>query len=165
MAPITVAVLKGLLSSVSESVNMVNAPIIAQEHGIKVIESKSSQIGNFASAIKTQVTGCADRKLVGAVFEGGQPRIVRLDDYMLEAIPEGPTLLIFNNDEPGVVGAIGTTLGEAGINISRMQLALSPEGHDAVMLVNVDPAPSDATVEALRGLPQVIEVDLLELGS
>jgi D-3-phosphoglycerate dehydrogenase len=165
VAPITIAVLKGLLTSVSESVNMVNAPIIAQEHGIKVIESKSSQIGNFASAIKTQVKGCDDRKVVGAIFEGGQARIVRLDDFMLEAIPEGPTLLIFNNDEPGVVGAIGMTLGEAGINISRMQLALSPDESEAVMLVNVNPAPNDATVDALRVLSQVKDVHLLELGS
>ena len=165
VAPITVAVLKGLLSSVSDAVNMVNAPIIAQSHGIKVIESKSSQIGNFASAIQTRVVGCDDRKLVGAVFEGGQPRIVRLDDFMLEAIPEGPTLLIFNNDSPGVVGAIGSTLGEAGINISRMQLALSPNGSEAVMLVNVNPTPNDATVEALRALAQVKDVNLLELGA
>ena len=78
------ATLKGLLTSVSEHVNMVNAPIIAQEHGIKVIESKSSRAEDFTSTITTRVKGCDDRMVVGAVFEGSQPRIVRVDDFMLE---------------------------------------------------------------------------------
>ncbi len=163
VAPITVATLKGLLEWVSDNVNMVNAPVIAQEHGIKVIESKASRAGDFASTITTRVTGCSNRMIVGAVFEGGQPRIVRIDDFMLEAIPEGSTLLIFNNDQPGVVGSVGTLLGEAGINISRMQLAL--KDGQAVMLVNIDTAPTDAALAKLRELPQVISADLLELGS
>jgi D-3-phosphoglycerate dehydrogenase len=165
VAPITVATLKGLLESVSDQVNMVNAPIIAQEHGIKVIEAKANQAGDFASAITTRVVGCQNRQIVGAVFEGGQPRIVRIDDFMLEAIPEGPTLLIFNRDEPGVVGSVGMLLGEAGINISRMQLALQRERGEAAMLVNVDPAPSAGVVETLRAQPQVISAELLELGT
>jgi D-3-phosphoglycerate dehydrogenase len=162
VAPITVATLKGLLSTVSEHVNMVNAPLIAQDHGIKVIESKSSRTGDFGSAITTRVIGCDDRMIVGAIFEGGQPRIVRIDDFMLEAIPEGPTLLIFNNDQPGVVGAVGTLLGKAGINISRMQLAL--QGGQAAMLVNLNPLPPDSVVESVRELPQVTSAILLELG-
>ncbi|MEM7408850.1 MAG: phosphoglycerate dehydrogenase [Myxococcota bacterium] len=165
VAPITVAVLKGLLEPVTDSVNMVNAPIIAREHGIKVIESKASRTEDFASAITTRVVGCDNRLIVGAVFEGGQPRIVRVDDFMLEAIPEGPTLFIQNRDEPGVVGIVGTMLGEAGINISRMQLALQPEGGQAAMLVNVQPAPPENVVEALRNMPSAVSVQLLDLGS
>jgi D-3-phosphoglycerate dehydrogenase len=110
------------------------------------------------------VTGCDDRLIVGAVFQGKQPRIVRLDDFMLEAIPEGPTLLILNRDQPGVVGTVGTILGNAGVNISRMQLALQRERGEAAMLVNVDAAPSDSVLETLRGLPNVISARLLELG-
>jgi D-3-phosphoglycerate dehydrogenase len=164
VAPITVAVLKGLLEHVSEQTNMVNAPIIAAEHGIRVIESKASRSEDFASAITTRVVGCADRMVVGAVFHGDQPRIVRIDDFMLEAIPEGPTLFILNHDQPGVVGTVGSILGDAGINISRMQLALQRERHQAAMLVNVDEAPPAKVLEALRGLPHVISADLLELG-
>jgi D-3-phosphoglycerate dehydrogenase len=164
VAPITVSVLKGLLESVSDHVNMVNAPVIAQEHGIKVIESKASRTESFASAITTRVVGCDDRLIAGAVFEGHQPRIVRIDDFMLEAIPEGPTLLIFNEDRPGVVGTVGTLLGEMGINISRMQLALNRERAEAAMLVNVDASPSPKVLEALRAAPQVISAQLLELG-
>ncbi len=165
VAPITVAVLKGLLEPVTDSVNMVNAPVIAQQHGIKVIESKASSTADFASAITTRVSGCGDRLIMGAVFEGRQPRIVRIDDFMLEAIPEGSTLLIQNHDTPGVVGAVGTLLGKAGINISRMQLALHPKRAEAAMLVNISHPPSQQVVEALRAMPGAISVQVLELGS
>jgi len=138
--------------------------MIAQDRGIEVIESKSSRSLDFASAISTKVDGCQDRLIVGAVFHGGQPRIVRVDDFMLEAIPEGPTLLIFNHDQPGVVGRVGTILGEGGINISRMQLALVPERNEAAMLVNIDAVPSAETVEGLRGLPDVISAQIVDLG-
>jgi D-3-phosphoglycerate dehydrogenase len=164
VAPITVAVLKGLLEPVTDSVNMVNAPVIAQQHGIRVIESKASRTDDFASAITTRVSGCGDRLIMGAVFEGRQPRIVRIDDFMLEAIPEGSTLLIQNRDEPGVVGLVGTLLGEAGINISRMQLALHPKRAEAAMLVNVNQAPTQQVIEALRRMPHAISVQVLELG-
>jgi len=164
VAPITVAVLKGLLESASEQVNMVNAPVIARERGIRVIESKSSRPSDFASAITTRVSGCLERLVAGAVFHGGQPRIVRIDDFMLEAIPEGPTLLLLNHDRPGVVGHVGTVLGEEGCNISRMQLALVRERGEACMLVNIDREPSAAVMERLRSLPHMISAQLVDLG-
>ena len=164
VAPITVAVMKGLLESVTDQVNMVNASVIAQQHGIRVVESKSNRLRDFASAISTRVTGCLERLIVGAVFHGGQPRIVRIDDFMLEAIPEGPTILIFNRDRPGVVGQVGTVLGEGHLNISRMQLALVPERGEAAMLVNVDRAPEPELLEKLRNLPHLLSAQLVELG-
>jgi D-3-phosphoglycerate dehydrogenase len=163
VAPITIAVLKGLLETVTDRVNMVNAPVIARDHGIKVIESKASRSDDYASIITTRVRGCLDRLIAGAVFHGTQPRIVRIDDFILEAIPEGHTLLLHNHDRPGVVGHVGTILGEAGVNISRMQLALQRERNEAAMLVNVDAAPSDAVMERLRTLPHVISCQLVEL--
>jgi len=165
VAPITVAVLKGMLESVTDQVNMVNAPILAQQHGIKVVESKSTQPLSFASSITTRVSGCADRLIEGAVFHGDQPRIVRIDDFMLEAIPEGPTLFILNQDQPGVVGTVGTILGQSGINISRMQLALLPERREAAMLVNVDRAPDAKALETLRAVPNMLSVQLVDLGT
>jgi D-3-phosphoglycerate dehydrogenase len=164
VAPLTVAVLMGLLESISDQVNMVNAPVIASERGIKVIESKSSRPSDFASAITTRVSGCLERLVAGAVFHGGQPRIVRIDDFMLEAIPEGPTLLLLNHDRPGVVGHVGTVLGEEGVNISRMQLALVKERGEACMLVNVDSPPSAAVMERLRSLPHMISAQIVDLG-
>jgi D-3-phosphoglycerate dehydrogenase len=164
VAPLTVAVLKGLLESITDQVNMVNAPVLAQERGIKVIESKSSRSADFASAVSTRVVGCLDRLIEGAIFHGGQPRIVRIDDFMLEAIPEGPTLLLHNHDRPGVVGAVGRVLGDAGVNISRMQLALVRERGEAAMIVNVDTAPRADVLEELRGLPHMISAQLVDLG-
>jgi len=163
VAPITIAVLKGLLETVTDRVNMVNAPVVARDHGIKVIESKASRSSDYASTVTTRVRGCVDRLIAGAVFHGKQPRIVRIDDFILEAIPEGHTLLLHNHDRPGVVGAVGMILGEAGCNISRMQLALQRERNEAAMLVNVDVAPSDAVMEQLRMLPHVISCQLVEL--
>jgi D-3-phosphoglycerate dehydrogenase len=163
VAPITIAVLKGLLETVTDRVNMVNAPVIAREHGIKVIESKSSRSQDYASTVTTRVRGCVDRLVAGAIFHGVQPRIVRLDDFILEAIPEGFSLLLHNHDRPGVVGHVGTILGEEGVNISRMQLALQRERGEAAMLVNVDGRPAEAVMERLRNLPHVISAVLLEL--
>jgi D-3-phosphoglycerate dehydrogenase len=82
---------------------------------------------------------------------------------MLEAIPEGPTLLVHNHDQAGVVGTVGGLLGEENINISRMQLALVRERNEAAMLVNVDTVPSDNVIERLRNLPHVITAQLVEL--
>ncbi len=162
-APITIVVLKGLLENISDRVNMVNAPLIAQERGIKIIESKVSRAQDFTSCITVRVKGTVDRLIAGAVFHGGQPRIVRIDDFMLEAIPEGPTLFLLNHDEPGVVGTVGTVLGEGGINISRMQLALVPERREAAMLVNVDPLPNEEVMERLRNVSHMISAQVLEL--
>jgi D-3-phosphoglycerate dehydrogenase len=163
VAPITIAMLKGLLEPVTDHVNMVNAAHLARQRGIKVIESKASRPQDFASAITTRVKGCLDRLVAGAIFHGGQPRIVRIDDFMLEAIPEGPTILIHNHDRPGVVGNVGRILGDGKINISRMQLALVRERAEAAMLVNVDVVPPERVMEELRNLPDMISVQLVEL--
>lgn len=162
VAPITIAVLKGLLESVTDRVNMVNAPVVARDHGIKVIESKSSRSQDYASTVTTRVRGCVDRLIAGAIFHGVQPRIVRLDDFILEAIPEGFALLVHNHDRPGVVGQVGTILGEESVNISRMQLALQRERGEAAMLVNVDARPAESVMERLRNLPHVISAVLVE---
>ena len=163
-APITVAVLKGLLANMAEGVNMVNATHLAQERGIRVVEAKTARAQDFASGITTKLRSPEGEKLVeGALFHGKQPRIVRVDDFMLEAIPEGPTILVHNNDRPGVVGAIGALFGEVGLNISRMQLALVRERGEAAMIINVDTAPDDDTLKRLRALPHILSAQLLEL--
>jgi len=137
--------------------------VIAQERGIRVVESKTRRSRDFTSAISTRVRGCEDRLIEGALFHGNQPRIVRIDDFMLEAIPEGPTILLQNHDRPGVVGMVGNLLGEAGVNISRMQLALVRERSEAAMLVNVDAAPDESVMEKLRSQPHMINAQLVEL--
>lgn len=163
VAPITIAVLKGILSSVSETVNLVNASHVAQQLGIKVIESKVARSTDFASSITVRVKGVVERLVAGAVFHGNQPRIVRIDDFMLEAIPEGVTLLLHNHDQSGVVGTVGMILGDANINISRMQLALHESRGEACMLVNIDQDPGEKVLSALRNAENMIAVQVLEL--
>jgi D-3-phosphoglycerate dehydrogenase len=170
IAPITIAALHGLLSPSHAAVNMVNAPVVAQQLGIKLIETKSNRPRDFASAITMTVRGKAvtasgrnERLISGAIFHGDQPRIVRIDDFMLEAIPEGCTLLVHNHDQAGVVGTVGTILGEAKVNISRMQLALVRSRKEAAMLVNIDNQPPDSVIEQIRAVPNVISVQLVEL--
>jgi D-3-phosphoglycerate dehydrogenase len=164
--PVTLAVLKGLLEPwVGERVNFVNAPIVAQQRGIRVIESKAAEFEDFTSLLTVRVrTRNSESRVSGTLFGRTQPRIVRVDDFLLEAIPEGPTLLIRNRDEPGVVGHVGGVLGDAQINISRMQLGLHPDGGEALQLLNVNPSPPRDVLDALRALPAVEQVWSLDLG-
>jgi D-3-phosphoglycerate dehydrogenase / 2-oxoglutarate reductase len=164
--PITLSVLKGvLLRWVGSGVNLVNAPHVAQQRGIRVVESKAAQPEDFVSRVCVRVrTGDAERVVAGTLFGRTQPRVVAVNEFALEAVPEGPSLLILNRDEPGVVGHVGMTLAKAGINISRMQLALRSKKGEALQLLNLGSVPDDATLDALRALSAVLRVDLLDLG-
>ena len=166
VTPITLAVVKGLLEPwVGERVNFVNAPHVAQERGIRVVESKSASHEDYRAVVTVRVkTDHGEHLVAGAIFGKVQPRIVRVDGFRLEAVPEGAALLIRNNDRPGVVGQVGTLLGEAGINISRMQLGLQLDGKLALQLLNVDPRPGRELLQALRANPAIEDVHLLDLG-
>jgi D-3-phosphoglycerate dehydrogenase len=164
--PVTLAVLKGVLSPrIGDSVNLVNAPHLAQQRGIRVVESKASDTEDYVSLLSVTVRGGGiECTVAGTLFGHTQPRIVRVDEFALEAMPEGPSLLIRNDDRPGVIGHVGSRLAEAGINISRMQLGLNPAGDEAVQLLNVDPAPTADVAETLRNIPGVTSVYVLDLG-
>jgi D-3-phosphoglycerate dehydrogenase len=131
-----------------------------------LIESKVAEQEDFVSLLTVRVRSReSESRVSGTLFGRTQPRIVRVDDFLLEAVPEGSTLLIENRDTPGVVGRIGTTLGSAGVNIARMQLGLAPGGGRALQLLNVDPAPGRAVLDALRALPGIERVVLIDLGA
>jgi len=160
--PLTVALLKGLLSSARdrETVNYVNAPLIAEEHGIRVTESKSRRDVNFTNKVSAVFkAGRREDVLVGAVFgKEGPPRLVRLNDFFVEAILEGNLLMMENLDKPGTVGRIGVLLGENNINIAGFNLGRMQEGGKAVAFINVDnPVPQEVLAKASR-LPNVLSV-------
>jgi len=165
VAPLTLAVLKGILTPVMESsVNYVNAPVVARERGINVIESKSSRASDFASSIT--VTAKADDQEIeveGAIFGSNNPRIVKINNFYLEAVPEGYILILHNRDVPGVVGAVGTLLGEKGINIAGLELGREKVGGMAISLIHVDGAVPKEALEALRRLPAIISAQLVKL--
>jgi D-3-phosphoglycerate dehydrogenase / 2-oxoglutarate reductase len=164
-APLTVAVLKGVMSPILESVvNYVNAPVIAQERGIEVNEVKSTDSGSFQSLVVVRIDGNAgSRRIAGTIFHRQEPRIVQIDGSAMEVIPEGCMLMMTNNDKPGVIGAIGNLLGTAGINISRMQLGREAEGGKAISVVSIDSPASPDVLDALRKLPNILTVKQINL--
>jgi D-3-phosphoglycerate dehydrogenase len=161
----TLAATRGLLSSIlGENVNYVNAPLLAQERGIKVVESKRSQEGHYPSLVSLELKTSRERHTVaGTLFGKKDARIVELDGFHLEAIPAGHVLVITNEDTPGVVGNIGRTLGDAGINIGRMQLGRERQGGRAISLVNVDNPVSPDILRRLQDLPYITQVTQVKI--
>ncbi len=166
--PITIAVVRGLLLPwCGATVNYVNAPVLAQQRGIRVIESKAAEPEDFVSLISVRVRTKGDREHLacGAIFGRTQPRIVRVDNFRFDAIPEGMTLLVRNVDQPGVVGQLGTLLGQAGVNISRMQLGLDPHTGEALQLLSVMGELGEPLLAQIRALGGIQSVRLLDLGA
>jgi D-3-phosphoglycerate dehydrogenase len=165
VAPLTTAMLKGLLTPIlKDDVNFVNAPYIAAERGIKVIESKSRTSEDFASLLKLTVKTLEGKNIVsGTIFGKRMPRILRINHFYLEAVPEGHNLLIENQDSPGVLGRIANTLGKHGINISRMQAGTEEEKNQNIVLLSTSSAVSDEVLRELRALEQVYSTRRIEL--
>jgi len=112
------------------------------------------------------VTAKADDQEIeveGAIFGSNNPRIVKINNFYLEAVPEGYILILHNHDVPGVVGAVGTLLGEKGINIAGLELGREKVGGMAISLIHVDGAVSKEALEALRRLPAIINAQLVKL--
>ena len=165
VAPLTLAVLKGLLSPVMEfAVNYVNAPILARERGMKIVESKGEEATDFTSSIIVRAKdGKETLEVEGAIFAAKHPRIVRVNSFYLEAVPEGYILVLQNKDVPGVVGAVGTILGNHGLNIAGMELGRSEKGGNAISFTHVDEAVSKKALDELRALPQIVSATLVKL--
>jgi D-3-phosphoglycerate dehydrogenase len=164
MKALTAAVLKGLLSAVMESgVNYVNAPFIARDRGIRVVESRSSVPSDFLNSITVRVKRDGEVTTVaGAVFGKKTLRIVRINKFYMEAVPEGYILILNNRDIPGVVGGVGTLLGQHGINIAGIELGRDESGR-AISFFHVDePVPAPVLAE-LRHMPAITSAQLVEL--
>jgi D-3-phosphoglycerate dehydrogenase len=167
-APVTRSFLAGLLRDVSARVNLVNAFLIAEERGIAVTTAYVRTTSESAPAIHTQVlTSGGEQTLAGAIFGYSGPtregRITEIDGFRIEAIPHGHMLVMRNRDVPGVIGRVGTILGERGVNISRFHLGRRERGGEAMAVIEVD-APLDAdTLKSLRSLTQVISARQIEL--
>jgi D-3-phosphoglycerate dehydrogenase len=163
--PVTVALLKGILDPIlEEGANYVSAPIIMKERGIKIIETKSENAQGFSGEITLRArTKEGERLISGVIFGNGSPRIVRLNNFPLEAFPEGILLVTTNLDKPGVIGSLGTTLGENNVNIARMHLARDKEGGTALVILSVDGVVSPSVIDKLRKLPHMLSVQQVKL--
>ena len=167
-APVTRAFLAGLLRDVSARVNVVNAFLIADERGIKVTSSYQRTGGELVSAIGTRVkTGAGEESLSGTLFAhaGGNTdgRITEINGFHIEAIPSGHMLVMRNRDVPGVIGRVGTILGERGVNISRFHLGRRERGGEAMAVIETDAALNSDVLSALHALEAVISARQIEL--
>ena len=139
VTPVTVALQKGLLAPVLTDVNYVNAPFLVKQRGISVTETKSESEANYANSIAiTVTTDKGDTVIEGTAFGKKDIRIVRIDQLHINVRPTGYILLIYNSDQPGMIGIMGTILGEHGINIADMTVGRSRLWELAVTLINVD---------------------------
>jgi D-3-phosphoglycerate dehydrogenase / 2-oxoglutarate reductase len=162
--PITQAILAGLLSPVIERVNMVNSAIVAEQRGVKVTESRSRKARDFASMIWVRaVTAERESEVAGALFGRRDGRIVRINGFALEALPKGHMILLFNRDEPGVLGRVASFIGDQRVNISRLYLGRKKIGENAIALIQLDHKMSAAALSGLEQVSGVISAKQVEL--
>ncbi len=165
LSPVTTAVLKGLLTPmVKDTVNSVNAAVLARERGLKVAEATMAQTEEYINLITVRtVTDDGGAKVAGTIFGRKDPRVVNINNFRLEMHPHGRFVLIHNHDRPGAIGSIGTLLAENGINISKMRVGQEEGGDKTMIFIRTDtPIPAEV-LDTLRQLPLIITVTEFEL--
>jgi D-3-phosphoglycerate dehydrogenase len=162
--PVTVAVLKGLLTPfLGEAVNYVNAERVAEGRGIEVVRSTHSARSEYPQLVDVTLWGGGRSvELGGTLFGERDARVVRFENYPLEFRPEGNLLVLENFDKPGVVGKVGTLLAEADVNIADIHLAR--RGQEAMAVLRLDQEPTPALLEKLMRLPEVKSARRVVLG-
>ncbi|MDQ1239861.1 MAG: D-3-phosphoglycerate dehydrogenase / 2-oxoglutarate reductase [Thermodesulfobacteriota bacterium] len=165
LKPITTTFLTGLLTPImKEDVNQVNAPMVAEERGIVVSETKVKKSENFISLLRYKVvTERKDHVVEGTLFGKSEPRMVRYGSFRGEFDLSGELVLVHALDKPGVIGKVGATLGDKGINISHLQFARQREGGEALLFLNTDAKPGLEVMDALAKLDHVSWVKRLTI--
>jgi D-3-phosphoglycerate dehydrogenase len=154
--PITGAVLAGLMRVYSDTVNMVNAPFLAKERGLDVREVRHDREGDYSTLVRvTAKTAAGQRSVAGTLFANAEPRLVEIYGVKVEADLDGNMLYIVNEDAPGFIGRLGSTLGEAGVNIGTFHLGRRSAGGEAVLLLSVDEPVDVALKPKIFALPGV----------
>jgi len=165
LTPLTLALVKGILSPIlQETVNFINAANLAKERGINIKESKSSQETEFLTLIQLEVkTDKENKKISGTLSANKQPRIVKIDEYYVEVSPVGEMIVIQNRDRSGIIGNLGTLLGEHKINIAAMTFGREKLGGKAISILNVDSPVSLALSEKIRKIENILAVKIIRL--
>ena len=160
--PLVAAALAGLFRPLLDSVNMVNAPVLARQRDIAVAEIKHERDSDYQTLMRlTVTTEKRSRSVAGTLFGGTRPRLVAIEDIAIEAELGPHMLFVRNRDKPGFIGALGTTLGGAGVNIATFHLGRSAPGADALCLVEVDEPLGDFVLDQVCALPNVVQVKAL----
>lgn len=165
LKPLTSALTASLMKPLvgEGGVNMVSAPVVAREKGMKITETRKDRQGAFGSYIRLIVkTENSQRSVAGTIYSDGRPRIIQIKGIGLEAEPQQYMIYTTNDDSPGFIGAVGTKLGDLGVNIATFALGRSAKGGDAIALWGVDDSVSAETLKEIADLPQVEQVKFLE---
>jgi len=160
--PLSAAALNGLLSPLMEGVNMVNAPVVAKERNIDVSEIRHDRTAHYKTLIKITVEFDGGKFAISGTLFGDKPRVVALDDVMLEASLGNRMLYVANEDKPGLIGGVGQLLGDAKINIANFHLGRNKEATHAVALIEVDDDVNTALLTKINKLPSVKDARMLE---
>ena len=165
LSPLTVSLMKGMLTPIlQETVNFVNSLVIAKERGISIIETKTAEAHDFSSLISVDVeTDKAKSSITGTLFTRVDPRIVKINEYYVDSLPEGYMLVISNKDVPGIIGQIGTILGNNSINIAGMSFGRDVPGGKAVSILNVDSDVPKNVLNEIRKAKNIHEVKLVRV--
>lgn len=164
--PVLIAALEGLLTAVGAGpVSLVNAMVLAEERGIRLTRRTGAAESGFETSIGVRVeTGRSQVRVAGALVGSNRGRVVRIDDYHVDVVPEGWLLVIKNRDVPGVIGRVGTLLGESGINIGSWHQARDAGHGQALAAITVDQPPMDGVCRRIEQLPDILEVRLAHFG-
>ena len=144
------AVIAGIMKATNPDVNMVSAPVIAKERGIQVSTTNQDKSGAFDGYIKvTVVTAKRERSVAGTCFSDGKPRFIQIKGINIDAEVGSHMLYTTNEDVPGIIGTLGQTMGQAGVNIANFTLGRAKAGGEAIALLYLDAAPPAAILEQL----------------
>lgn len=163
--PVTMALAHGILKPILvDNINAINSLDIAKERGIDIQEVLSNAEGEFVNGIRLElVTDKEKLDVCGTLSANKKPRIVKVNNVYVEAVPSGHILFIRNKDVPGVVGAVGTALGNAKVNIAYITFGREKEGSTAVSVVNVDGQVSASVIDGLKAIPGIQFVKMLNV--
>ena len=173
--PLAAALVKGLLESVSEAhVNLINAPVLARDWGLDIVESRSINAEQYANLVEIKVAAESGKAAgtLAATITWGEERVVRVDQYATDFVPRGYILFCRNLDRPGMIGRVGTILGDAGVNIGHMDVGpvAGPggksvsSGGEALMVLSVDDVVPDAAIERIRLTEDIFSITSVRLG-
>lgn len=163
--PVAAALLKGLLEGfLADAVNYVSAPVLAEQHGIAISQSKGVSAADYSNLISCRAHWDeGSRVIAGVLFGGREPRIVQISRYHLDADPRGPLLIMLNKDVPGVIGQVGTMLGAYEVNIGEWRMGRNEPGEEALSFINLDSEPPPAALDALAKVPAITKLKFLNL--
>jgi D-3-phosphoglycerate dehydrogenase / 2-oxoglutarate reductase len=161
---ITRAILKGFLQNAGGTeINEVNAPAFAESLGLTINETRVSTMGDYTDMLELSAVAEGKTVSVGGAFFGATPRIVSVNSRPVEARPHGVILVLENTDRPGIVGRIGTLLGDHGVNIATMSLSRNQAGGTALTVLNLDTAPGEQLLAQIRASGDIHSAQVVEL--